>query len=189
MLLAVCWLVHSGYGVDRAYALHPQYEASFNRALIDIHYEHPDYISPELRRKDGSIGARLSEPDEIDCSLLFGRGAQRAVIPGISTYRPTVSSIYQQQGGWKHRVADVDDARPGDLIIQHIPPKKGGLKKRASPGDPYAVNHILGIVEHNGVMKVIHASSSAKTVVIIPFQDWISRYMVPGGYRRLIAGE
>ena len=170
------------------YAWSPEYESAMNRSIIGIYYERPVYISPRLHRADGTIGARLAFRDEIDCSLLFGRAAEDSGIPGM-VYRPTASLMYKGQGGWKSRVVKLEDSRPGDLIFQHIPESKGGLKKPKTAADPYGVNHVLGIVEHDGVQKVIHASSSAQTVKLIPLQGWVTRWMVSDGFRRPTKGE
>jgi len=193
--LAICCLVGCFSGlvpVNTALALHPQYEAALHTALLDIYYAHPAYISPLRVNKDGTVGAMVDDDDEVDCSLLFDRAAEQGGIPKKKLQRrSTASGIYKGENDWQSKaIADYGkDNRKCDLIFQHIPTSKGGLKKKVDAKDPYGVNHILGVVEWKGAFAIIHASSSARSVVIIPFQEWIAKYMVPNGYRRLIYGD
>lgn len=157
---------------DFSQALHPQYEAALHTALLDIYYEHPGY----------RLGAPLSDDKWIDCSLVWGRAAFKANIPDME-YRPTAYSIYKGKGGWENKPVDFKDLQRVDAVALAIPPKKGGLIR------PEGVNHIMAVVEWNGVPMILHASSSAGTVVIVPYATWMANWLAPNGLFRFLKGD
>jgi hypothetical protein len=153
-------------------ALSPEYEAAFQRGLQRIYDQHPRY----------KLGGNL-EDGEIDCSELMRQAAILGRIPGISKKRLQAWQIGRGYGGFANLPVKAwarGDNKSGDLLLAHV---KNGLER------PDDVNHILAVVEWNGIRQVIHASSSQKKIVVIPFADWIDQSLIPGGYRRMTAGD
>jgi hypothetical protein len=50
-------------------------------------------------------------------------------------------------------------------------------------------NHIVAVIDWNGIFHIIHSSGKEKGVVIVPFAPWVKQHMVPPGYIRLTIGD
>lgn len=167
-LCIVCLLAGNGIAV----AMAPEYRAGMHDALLTLYYEHPEY----------KLGGSRSY-GTTDCSELIRQAMNLAGIPGTKK-RVQAWSICKGLTA-AYRNAPVLDWRDGDteacdIVCQYFP---DGLNR------PYGINHIIAVVQWNGVWHVIHASSSKKRVVITPFASWIEQRMIENGYRRFTIGD
>ena len=154
-----------------SWALCPEYEAGIHAKLLTIYYRHPEY----------HLGGTLKD-GKIDCSELVRQAAELVGVPR-SKRKVRACDIFEGSQPWGNVVIpkwNTGDNRRVDLIFEHI---ENGLVR------PWGVNHILAVVEWEGVFHVMHASSSRKTVVIEPLAPWVTRSMVDGGYRRMTLGD
>ena len=142
--------------------------------LLAKYYQHPKYV----------LGG--TQDDETDCSKLIGEAASEAGIPGAKK-RPTAYSICTGKDGYPNKTVKnwaKGDQEDCDLICQHFDVEsEGGLVR------PLGINHVVAVIEFKGLWHIIHASSSAKTVVLRPFKDWVETHMIKNGYRRLTNGD
>lgn len=164
LLFTLCLWVNACWGMC------PEYQAAMAAAVLDIYYLHPAY----------RVGGELID-GEIDCSKLVLEAMKRGGIPGLPT-KIQAWVIFEGKGIWKNRaIAKWEmDNEPCDLIFQHFP---------GNPKHPYNVDHVLIVIVWNGIYHIVHASPSAKTVVIRPLAPWVVKAMVKNGYRRLLIGE
>ncbi len=142
-------------------------------ALLTKYYQHPTYV----------LGG--TAVDETDCSKLYGEAAFEAGIPGVNK-RPTAYSICTGKDGYPNKIVRnwaTGDQEDCDFICQHWDKSEGGLTR------PDGINHIIAVIEFKGLWHIIHASSSAGTVVLRPFKNWVESHMIKNGYRRLTIGD
>jgi hypothetical protein len=152
----------------------PEYQAAFQNGLRSIFDKHPRY----------KLGGNL-EDGETDCAELMREAAKKGRLPGVSNKRLQAWQIYRGYGGFANNPVKQwlrGDNDKGDLLFQHL---KNGLER------PDGVNHVLAVVEWNGIYYVIHASSSRNGVVMIPFAEWMEQGVagVKDGYRRMTIGD
>ena len=137
-----------------------------NAKLWWIFYRHPVY---KLGRSD---------IEAVDCSGLLGLACESLPV----RQRSQAYRIYLGLDGYTNRPVSLRDNEPIDLFFWRIP---GGLDR------PHGINHMgVAVVEQRtGIFQVMHASSSKRGVVVIPFGGWTEKYLAPDGYRRLTIGD